>query len=302
MINSDMLRYYIELCKCKNFTLASERLYISQPALSRNIQRLEEEIGTALIERSSRSFALTSAGHELLRLAEEHQEQERGFLDRVYNLKNGVSEIIKIGYGDTLCISCLINATQRMYKEYPNVIIKAYERPQGILLSELLNGYLDVVYSLSGYLGNHSMIEYEKILDGPLAVLVSNNHRFWWRNSIEIEELKNEQVCFYGWKGPISNESVVDFLNDHSVRFKSDYISNSFSEQIFRVLKGDCVSITHMLGNELFDTSPVSLKRVPIKDSIFPAGALCVAYAKNSYGIEVLISYIKEYAPSFQLD
>ena len=302
MFENDTLRYYIELCRCRNFTSAAEHLYISQPALSRYIQKLEDELGIVLIERTNRSFVLTSAGKELFKMAEDYQEQERIFWEKARSLKRGFHANIKLGYGDSLTHSCLLNATQLMHFKNPNVIIEVTSHPQGMLLPELMTGRIDVAYVLRGYLGNQSGITYETITEGPLAVLASNCHKYYGRNSLSIEELENERIYFNGWNGPITHTVVVDFLKEHNIKIQNDSIDNSFSEQLFRVVNGTCLSLTHMLGNELFDTSPACVKRIPIKDSVFPAGALCVAYTKKSKEIEEFVSCIKEYAPSFQLD
>lgn len=58
----DQLRYFLKVAERQNFTRAAEELAISQPALSRSIQRLEEELGQPVLERKSRSVALTDAG------------------------------------------------------------------------------------------------------------------------------------------------------------------------------------------------------------------------------------------------
>lgn len=58
----DQLRYFLRVADRGNFTRAAENLSISQPALSRSIQKLEEELGQPVFERKTRSVALTDAG------------------------------------------------------------------------------------------------------------------------------------------------------------------------------------------------------------------------------------------------
>ena len=58
----DQLRYFLRVAERGNFTRAAEELMISQPALSRSIQKLEDELGQPVFERKTRSLALTEAG------------------------------------------------------------------------------------------------------------------------------------------------------------------------------------------------------------------------------------------------
>lgn len=72
-LNMDLrvLRSFITICKLGNITRASEALFISQPALTRQLQELEEEVGTKLLNRSTRNLTLTESGYLFLHRAEE---------------------------------------------------------------------------------------------------------------------------------------------------------------------------------------------------------------------------------------
>ena len=69
MIELKQLRYFIAVAEHSSFVQAAQNLYITQPALSRAIAKLEEELGASLVERTTRSIRLTAAGQELYRRA-----------------------------------------------------------------------------------------------------------------------------------------------------------------------------------------------------------------------------------------
>lgn len=80
------LRYFVAVAEEGTFTRAARRLYIAQPALSKQIQDLEEEIGTRLLVRSARGAALTAPGAELLEHARAIIEREARARERIRGL------------------------------------------------------------------------------------------------------------------------------------------------------------------------------------------------------------------------
>jgi DNA-binding transcriptional LysR family regulator len=90
------LRYFVAVAEEGTFTRAARRLYIAQPALSKQIQDLEEEIGTRLLVRSARGAALTAPGAELLEHARAIIEREARARERIRGLA-GAPEVSRAG-------------------------------------------------------------------------------------------------------------------------------------------------------------------------------------------------------------
>jgi len=92
------LQCFIALCGYKNFTKAAEKMCISQPPFSRIIQRLELDMRGKLIERSTRSFTLTSLGKRFLEEAQKTVSAYEKSMSHMANLRNPKSEDLKIGF------------------------------------------------------------------------------------------------------------------------------------------------------------------------------------------------------------
>ena len=101
-INMDIriLRYFLTVAKEQNFTKAAEQLNITQPTLSRQLAAFEEELGTALFIRESRSITLTEAGILLKRRALEIIDLEEKILDELKVKEELIEGTITIGCGD----------------------------------------------------------------------------------------------------------------------------------------------------------------------------------------------------------
>ena len=117
------LRYFVKVVETKSFSEAAEEFYISQSAISQQIQALERELGFKLLERKHRSFTLTSAGdffyHKtVIMLAD---------FDRVYHEAGKIARAntatLRIGYLRSYCGAELQLALQKFSEKYPNVTV-----------------------------------------------------------------------------------------------------------------------------------------------------------------------------------
>lgn len=133
------LRYVLQLASTSNFSKAADRLYITQPALSQQINVLEEELGLKLFRRTTRKVTLTETGEEFVRGARE-------VLDRVEELQRTMA-LRRREVGGTLSVGLLstlshLNITEYIssfHKVYPNIHIDL----QVAWSSELINRVLD---------------------------------------------------------------------------------------------------------------------------------------------------------------
>ena len=120
------LRYFVAVAEEKSFNKAAERLFISQPPLSRQIKQLEEEIGVTLIDRDNRPLKLTEAGdffydHALQIIKK--SDDLRAMTFRKGNFDNSLS----IGFVSSILYGILPKVIARFREVYPNIEIKLYE-------------------------------------------------------------------------------------------------------------------------------------------------------------------------------
>ena len=102
-----ILRYFLTVAKEQNFTKAAEQLNITQPTLSRQLAALEEELGTALFIRGSRSITLTESGILLKRRALEIIDLEEKMLDELRVKEELIEGTITIGCGEFAAVATL---------------------------------------------------------------------------------------------------------------------------------------------------------------------------------------------------
>lgn len=127
-----------------HFRRASERLFLSQPALSKKIQRLEEKLKGALFMRSRRKVALTDAGRSFLAKATRLLQDAEDALHETQAAFEGRTGTLRIGFGIASVSDVLPRTILRFRKLYPGVELKMREMPSSLQASSLIDGRLDV--------------------------------------------------------------------------------------------------------------------------------------------------------------
>jgi DNA-binding transcriptional LysR family regulator len=142
-VESSELRAFVVLAGELHFRKASERLFLSQPALTKKIQRLEEKVKGALFVRSRRKVALTDAGKSLLPKAAKLLQDAEDALREIRAAIEGRAGTLRIGFGIASVSDVLPRTILRFRKLYPNVELQMREMPSPLQVSSLIEGRLD---------------------------------------------------------------------------------------------------------------------------------------------------------------
>lgn len=174
-IDFELYRVFNEVANTGNITAASERLHISQPAVSKSIKSLEEQLGGALFVRTKRGVILTEEGrqlHNYIKTAVEYiRNAEHKFSDMV-NLDVGT---IKIGISRTLVKCYLLPYLEVFRKNYPNVKIEIVTNMASELVPKLRDGLIDMVIANMPMKPQNDII-IEKLIDIQDIFVVSRDY------------------------------------------------------------------------------------------------------------------------------
>ena len=139
--------YIMELSKAKSISKASQALYISQPALSKFLQKMEAEVGTPLFQHVGRQLVPTYAGEQCIQTASEilflHEQLMSNLADIVHE-KNGH---IKLGLPLSRSEYFIAEILPMFYRQFPDICISVYEESAKVLLKMLRMGELNLVFS-----------------------------------------------------------------------------------------------------------------------------------------------------------
>ena len=144
-IDFELYRIFYTVANNGNITKASEELNITQPAISKAIKKLEEQMGGQLFVRTKRGVVLTVEGKEFYKYIKQAIEYITNGENKFTELINLDSGCIRIGISTTLTKEFLLPFLKKFHKQYPNIDIQIYTYLTADLIPKLRNGLIDLV-------------------------------------------------------------------------------------------------------------------------------------------------------------
>ncbi len=187
------LRYFVAVAEEGNITRAAARLFITQPALSRQIKDLEKLLGVAVFARTASGMSLTPAGREFLPQARQITEQSAEAVLSMRRFIECRNSNIAIGYIAPALGSFLGAALQIFHQKHAQVEIKLFELSPGRQIEALRAGRLDI--ALIGHAAPEVGREFQLTTICRIALMAALNsaHRLAGRALLKVGELQNEE-------------------------------------------------------------------------------------------------------------
>ena len=183
------LRYFLAVTEALNFTRAAARLRIAQPALSRQVQELEDEIGVDLLRRGPRGVTLTAEGKLFLVAARDALNHLDESVEKVRALARGEYGELHVGYAPVPTAEIMPQALAAFRKAVPRVKLSLHDLSSDEVVAGLHNATLELGVILKPT-GEHTAgIEFELLRTYPLCVALTAAHPFARLKSISLEKL-----------------------------------------------------------------------------------------------------------------
>ena len=191
------LRYLVALAEEQNFTRAAASEHIAQPALSQQIRRLEEELGLALVERTTRRVALTGAGELLVVRARRIMAELEAAESELEALRGVYTGHVTIGAMHTMGPVDLSLALARFRERHPDVGLTVREQSSEELAEMLRIDELDLAFlSVTERVESHGL-GLHQLVSEELVVLLHREHPLAKQRRVRMTELEGEQFISF---------------------------------------------------------------------------------------------------------
>ncbi len=181
------LKYVLAVAEHQNFTKAAEKTFVTQPTLSMQIQKLEEELDILIFDRSKKPIALTDVGAKLVHQARNIVNESERIQDIVDQQKGFIGGEFKLGVIPTVMPTILPMFLNNFIKKYPKVKLKIEELNTETIVERLLDGHLDAAIAATP-LENESIKE-RVLYYEPFVGYIPSMHRLNQKKKIDITDL-----------------------------------------------------------------------------------------------------------------
>lgn len=191
------LRYFLAVAEAQNFTKASHRLRVAQPALGRQVNDLEDELGVRLLERSPRGAVLTAAGEAfvaeakaVLRRAEEAARVAHAFAE-------GERGELHLGYAPSPTVELLPRILHSYQSEAPGVRVVLHDLSTEEMLQGLHSGKLHVALMVRPMLQELQGFVFDELCRYPICAAVPNGHPLARFRTVALRQFAGESLVAY---------------------------------------------------------------------------------------------------------
>lgn len=186
------LKYVLAVAEHKNFTLAAEKCFVTQPTLSMQIQKIEEELSIQIFDRSKKPIQLTEIGQKIVNQAKNIVNEADRIQDIVEQQKGFIGGEFRLGIIPTIMPTLLPMFLSNFIKKYPKVKLIIEELNTDEIITKLKNGNLDAAIAATP-------LEDEKIKEivlyfEPFVAYIPENNSNFQKEEIEIEDLNVNEI------------------------------------------------------------------------------------------------------------
>ena len=208
------MRYFLAVAEELHFRKAAEKLFISQPGLSKQIKFLEEELGVVLFERNNRKVSLTKVGEYL----KEEFRLQLNSLDKILNtaklLDEGKKGELKIGYVGSAMQDVIPDLLLKLEKNHPDVLFDLKEIDNKKQLEGLLSFSLDIGFVRLERIPR--TLEIKTILKEPFCLVLPKDHKIDSNSFKSLTQFKEESFILFDSNYSASYyEKVMQIFDDY---------------------------------------------------------------------------------------
>jgi len=226
------LKYVLAVAEHQNFTIASEKCFVTQPTLSMQIQKLEDELNVLIFNRKKKPIQLTPIGEKIIEQAKIILDESNRISDIVDQQKGYIGGDFKLGIIPTVIATLLPLFLKTFLKKYPKVNLIIEELTTEEIIKKLTEGHLDAGIAATPL--ENEAIKERILYYEPFVGFVSDNHRLFSEKRLTVDNLDIDDILLLE-DGHCFKDSILNICstltNENTSRnFKLE--SGSFSTLI----------------------------------------------------------------------
>ena len=279
------LHYVLAVAEHKNFTLAAEKCFVTQPTLSMQIQKVEEELGVQIFDRTKKPIQLTDIGFQIVNQAKNVVNEADRIIDIVQHQKGYIGGDFRIGIIPTIMPTLLPMFLTNFIKKYPKVNLIIEELNTDEIILKLNNGHLDAAIAATPL--KEDKIKEVVLYFEPFVAYIPENNAIYGKKEIEVSDLNLDEILLLQ-DGHCFRDGILNLCKNVSRLEKSNFQIESGSFETLIKLADEGLGITLLPFLHTLDLSDKNKNKLRHFKEPKPAREVSLIYPKTELKIHII--------------
>jgi len=281
------LEYVLAVEKYKNFTVAAGKCFVTQPTLSMQIQKLEDELGVIIFNRKKKPIALTVIGEKLVEQAKIIVNESRRITDIVEQQKGYVGGDFRIGIIPTIMPTLLPLFLKVYLKRFDNVNLIIEELTTEEIVHKLKEGFIDAAIAATPLEDNS--IKERVLYYEPFVGYISEKHRLFSENILKVSDLDIDDILLLE-DGHCFKDNILNLCGSFSTEKTFNFRLESGSFNTLIKLSKEGLGMTLLPYLQTLDLSDDDKKHLRDFEKPVPAREVSLIYHKSQLKMQLIES------------
>lgn len=279
------LQYVLAVAEYKNFTLAAEKCFVTQPTLSMQIQKIEEELNILIFDRSKKPIQLTEIGQKIVNQAKNIVSEAGKIKDIVEFQKGFIGGEFRLGIIPTVMPTLLPMFLSNFIKKYPKVKLIIEELNTDEIITRLKNGHLDAAIAATP-------LEDEKIKEivlyyEPFVAYIPASNSIYQKDEIEVSDLNLDEILLLQ-DGHCFRDGILNLCKNQEISSKNSFQIESGSFETLIKLADEGLGITLLPYLHTLDLNEKDKFKLKEFKEPKPAREVSLIYPKSELKIHII--------------
>lgn len=278
------LRYCIAVAEHRNFTIAAEHVFVTQPTLSMQIQKIEQELGVKIFDRTQKPIGLTAIGEKIIMQAKLIVAESTRMLDVVEQEKGVIGGTFKLGIIPTVMPTLLPIFLQTILKAYPELKLEIEEMPTQQIIEQLEKGILDAGIAATP-------LSLEEVIEKPLYyepfMVYAPEHAILIKEKVVQPQMLEGERMLLLQDGHCFRDSALNICKLHNITPNSFQINSGSFETLIQ-LSHEGLGVTLLPYLHAKQLGKAQQKHIRSFAAPEPAREVSVVYHKRGLKLHII--------------
>ncbi|PVW15703.1 LysR family transcriptional regulator [Marixanthomonas spongiae] len=279
------LKYVLAVAEHQNFTKAAQKTFVTQPTLSMQIQKLEEELDILIFNRSKKPIELTEVGKKIVTQARNIVNESERMQDVVDQEKGFVGGEFKLGIIPTITPTLLPMFLKAFTNRYPKVQLKIEELTTPEIITQLQDGHLDAAIAATPL--RQEQIKERALYFEPFVGYIPSNHRLSGKNKIDSADLELDDILLLE-DGHCFRDGVINLCKSSKLSGGDQFQLESGSFETLIKLSNEGLGMTLLPYLHTLDVSEKEQENLRYFNEPSPAREVSLIYSKSELKLQII--------------